>query len=237
MQGRVVQVGQQDEAEVLIGHQGNGSGKAVYVAAMLHHLMPVPVAQEPAVTVVHSPAYVHVGRDQLIKTRFRQQPLIADFAASQHQAQPLRHVLRVGIDGSGGRDHADVAGGKQARGLCRAVVPVAPREIPALQHLAYGKRGVPHAERLENAVFHHVRPGTLLRPGNHFPGGQKHHVLVLKFFAEFRRRPRFARHLNHFLRASLPVYQASSVRSRPERWQSRSLTVIFASASGSFSLK
>ncbi len=205
LQGKVLErcggdVGQEHEAQVLLGQQRNFGRKTVDIAAVLHDAMARDAVQHPSQAVVHPAADLHLGTPRLGMLLRGQQDAALEGAVPELEAQPLRHVQHVGIDRAGRRDAVEGAHRQVLVGPALLVPVIAAAQGCVAWNVADRTARMLHPQGIENTRGQKPAPGGIRGGAGCHSGRHDHHVVVEEFLAEGRPRLRARGRAQHFLR-------------------------------------
>ncbi len=162
----VVAVGEDHDAELVVGEQADDGHRAVDAAGVEGDERAAIVLEEPAEAVggEAGPGELRggvelidrdhdLGPEELSERVFAHEPLIAPLASVQQEAEPAGHVHDVGVHGAGGSDGVDEPDTGPGDELQRVVDLVVDGGdvLAALQENALGD-GLGHAEGLEDPL-------------------------------------------------------------------------------------
>jgi len=204
---RAGHVAEHHDAELVLWHHAHRGRHAERIPSVLPDELMAEVFDDPA-HAVGAERHERIGRPELawsddglgrvchLECGRAHETLAVVHAVGELEAQPLRHVARVGVDRARGRDVFEAAASERVHAVVRGSVRRCEVRPVVLGHGCDTGR---HAERLEDTFGDEIVPRGTGGFGRRFTGGEIHHVLIPEAGAESPRRFEIAHATQYFV--------------------------------------
>ena len=188
-QFRVVKILEHVYADALRRQQADNSAHSVDAAGVHPGRVAMIVLHEPTETVVQEirvhqaesgiqlHRYTDLRRDHLSECRSRNEPLVADPAAVEHEAHPFGHVRHARPHRPGRRDQVSASDRYHSHSVVRLGVWHCKIRLP--RQLRYQRDALCHSKRFENARLDERCPRCARNPLDDVSADRIYNVLVI----------------------------------------------------------